>query len=508
MAELTNSQKAFRDLNAKYKPADALLYLEALSERRRKQQYVSYWQPYEQQQAIFRKFSSDIKVFGLVGGNRSGKTISGSAIAVAWALGKDFFRDEPAWEWVKDLPIPEPPNTIWVVGLDFAVVRDVIWHEKLRYGKDQPPFLPKIPGLIKKASDSDFQVHFANGSLITCKSADSGREKFQGASVDLVWIDEECEADIFDECFQRTADCSGKVLLTLTPLTDIASGVKEPWVYNLYEKWKAGKKDVCFVSLSVLDNPFVPEIEKERLKEKWAGHHEEKARLYGEFVQRAGLIYNTFDKSQHLIKPFRIPGSWRRIASIDPAATGTTAVIWGAIDPGDNLYLYREYYQSDKIVSDHVKDILISNCGDPIDIWLIDPKFGTQKNAESHKSNLQLYRDAGIPARLAPIDADFGLNASREYVSATVTENSRHPKVYIFNDLENFTWELEHYIWAFYARGELKGQSKDKPLKRHDHLMNAFQYLCSLQPRHLKAGGFRMTESEKRTAARTNSYTG
>lgn len=489
------------------KPEEALQYLDLLEEKRRKAQYVTYWKPYPEQRKIFDKFTIDKKVFGLVGGNRSGKTISGAAIAVAWALGKEFFKDEPAWDWVKDLPIPEPPNTIWIVGLDFAVVRDVIWHEKLRHGKDLPPFLPKIPGLIEKLSDGDFQVRFTNGSLITCKSADSGRDKFQGASVDLVWIDEECEADIFDECFQRTADCAGKLLLTLTPLTDIASGVKEPWVYNLYEKWKQGKNDIEFVSLSVLDNPFVPEIEKERLKEKWSGHHEERARLYGEFVKRAGLVYNTFDESRHLVKPFRIPNSWRRIASIDPASTGTTAVVWGAIDPGNNLYIYREYYESDKIISDHAKDIMIANCGDPIDVWLIDPKFGTQRNPETHRSNIQLYKDAGIPARLAPIDADFGLNASREYINATVTENSRHPKLYIFNDCYKLVWEVKHYVWAFYAKGDLKGQSKDKPLKRNDHAVNAMQYLCSLQPKSLRAGGYLMTEAEKRASALVNSYT-
>jgi hypothetical protein len=57
-------------------------------------------------------------------------------------------------------------------------------------------------------------------------------------------------------------------------------------------------------------------------------------------------------------------------------------------------------------------------------------------------------------------------------------------------------------------RGELKGMSKDKPLKRNDHLMDAMRYLCALQPRHLKAGGFRMTASEAQQYARVNSYTG
>jgi phage terminase large subunit-like protein len=249
--------------------------LDALDKRRRDQRYVAYWEPQEQQKQHFKEFTSEVKIFGILGGNRSGKTEEGAFIAVAWALGKDFFLGEPAWEWVQSLPIPDPPNNIWLVGLDFPTLRDVIWREKLRFGRNHPPMFPRDDQIVTKVVDGDYQIFFGNGSIITGKSADSGREKFQGASVDLVWIDEECEADVFDECYQRTADCAGKLLLTLTPLVDIASGVKVPWVFDLYQDQMQGRKDIKFVKLSVLDNPYVPETEKDKLKEKWAGHYED-----------------------------------------------------------------------------------------------------------------------------------------------------------------------------------------------------------------------------------------
>ena len=326
-------------------PEEALAVLELVESKRRESCFIKYWQPHKetQQPEIFKQFTADKKVFGVLGGNRSGKTETGAAIAVAWALGRDFFRDTPAWSWVQHLPIPEPPNTVWIVGLDFNMVRDVLWREKLRHGKDHPGLMPSDPGLVTKVNDGDFQAFFRNGSIITCKSADSGREKFQAASVDLVWIDEECEVEIYDECFQRTSDCAGKILITLTPLTDISSGVRTPWVFDLYQDWKAGHKDLCFVTLSVLDNPSVPAEEKDRLKAKWAGHFEERARLYGEFVQRSGLVYNMWDPAKHCVKPFELPRHWRRVACIDPAATGTTACLWSAVHPNGDLYFYREW---------------------------------------------------------------------------------------------------------------------------------------------------------------------
>jgi phage terminase large subunit-like protein len=485
-------------------PIQQLAILDAIEDKRKKTRYVCYFDPQPQQLEHFKKFTPEIKVFGVLGGNRSGKTSEGAFFAVAWCLGKDFFKGEPAYELVKDLPIPPPPNNVWVVGLDYGVLKNVIWHEKLVHGRGVPPLLPQDPAIIKKVVDGDFQVFFQNGSILTGKSADSGWEKFQGASVDLVWIDEECEGRVYDECFQRTADCAGKLLLTLTPLIDIASGVKEPWVYDLYDDMIKGSKDIQFVKLSVLDNPYVPQEEKTRLLEKWSGHPEEKARLYGDFIQRSGLVYNLWNPKVHLVDPFRISKDWRRIVSIDPAATGTTAALWAAIEPGtNNIYLYREYYTANLVVSDHAKNILARNAGDSIDMWLLDPKWGTQRNNETHKSGITLYRENGIPCRLAEVGEDYGLNESREYIAATLESTSRHPKVFVFRDLKNFRWEIEHYIWDSFSKGNQKGLSKDKPLKRSDHLCNAWQYLAAQRPRGKRPSG---QPQDKQLYAQLNSY--
>jgi phage terminase large subunit-like protein len=491
-------------------PAKALTILAALDAKRRRERYVCYWQPQEQQKEHFPKFTKEKKIFGILGGNRSGKTEEGAFITLAWALGKKFFEGEPAHEWIKDLPIPDPPCNIWVVGLDYSLLKNVIFQEKLMTGRGQhPPLLPRDPKLIRKIIEGEFQIYFENGSIITGKSADAGREKFQGASIDLAWIDEECEADVFDEIYQRTADCAGKILLTLTPLVDIASGVRTPWVFDLYEEMKEGRKDIEFVKLSVLDNPYVPAEEKTKLVSKWGGHFEEHARLYGEFIQRSGLVYNLWSPALHVVDPIKIPRDWRRIVSIDPAATGTTAAIWAAVEPGNNnLHLYREYYESNRIVSEHAKSILLLNGGEPIDIWILDPKWASQRNNETHKTGLQLYRENNIPVRAASVNyEDYGLNAAREYIAANTDSTSRHPKVFVHRGLKNFKFEIEHYVWDSYGKGQMRGLSKDKPMKRDDHLMNAFQYLCCLNPVGRKTGAYIRDEAGKKQQAAVNSYT-
>ena len=503
MDNLTKAKQQLSQLDAN----EALAVLEALENKRQKQSFIRYWQPYDKQAALVPKFTDKVKVFGILGGNRSGKTELGAALTVAWFLGKDYFRDEPAWSWVKDLPIPSTPRNIWVVGLDFQVLKNVIWHEKLITGRLHPPFLPSDPQKITKRSDADFQIFGADGSILTCKSADSGREKFQGASCDFIWIDEEPEEDIYNECFQRTADCAGRILVTLTPLVDVASGVRTPWVFNLYEDFKSGAKDIHFEQLSVLDNPFVPALEKDRLKEKWAGHFEEDARLYGKFVRRSGLVYPMWDRERHLVKPARFPSWWRKVVSIDPAATGVTAVLWCAIDPRGNLYFYREYYERDKVVSEHCKDILAMTGGETIDAWFIDPKWGASRNAETHKTGAQLYRESGIPVRLASPGEDYGQFESREYLNAALDPAPRHPFAKFTSDLEHFQDEIKHYTWDIFGKGDKKGLSKEKPIKRNDHLMNAFQYICGMRPGGRPQRQEDLTKDELRDRAKLDSYT-
>jgi len=472
---------ALEELN-KLPLEERLAALNLLAEKRKKKSFIKYFEPWSEQITALHEFTAERKIFALLGGNRSGKTILGSFIAVAWCLGKDYFKDEPAWEWVKDLPIPEPPNNVWVVGLDYATLRDVIWYEKLRHGKDHPPFLPDDSSAIKKTADGDFQIFFGNGSLLTGKSADAGREKFQGASIDLVWIDEECDKPVFDECYQRTVDCAGKLLLTLTPLVDINSGVREPWVFDLYEEWLAGDKSLAFCHLSTLNSPFISAEEKERQIKKWAGDPEEGARLYGKFVRRSGLVYPTWNRSIHVVRAFDPPKHWPRIVSIDPAATGTTAAILLAVNERGDYYGLREYYERDRTVSEHAKALRIWLAGEPVDYWLLDPYWAKQRNAESHKDGRQLYTDAGIPVRLPDVGGEgYAVSLSKEYINAALDPSDRRPFFKITDGLPNFEHEITHYTWDTYAKGEQKGLSKEKPRKRNDHLLNAAQYAMCLR---------------------------
>ena len=167
----------------------------------------------------------------------------------------------------------------------------------------------------------------------------------------------------------------------------------------------------------------------------------------------------------------------------------------------NNCYAYREYYEKNRIVSDHAKDMLVRNSTDRIDYWLIDAKWASQRNNETHKNGLQLYRENGIPCRMANPGDDYGLAVTREYLAATLDKTSRHPKLFIFDNLKTLRWEIEQYTWATFGKGDNKGQSKDKPNKRNDHAVNALQYALAMKPRGSNRRGSGSTSSTN------NSYT-
>src|SRR5919197_1553132 len=55
-------------------------------------------------------------------------------------------------------------------------------------------------------------------SVLGIKSYDQGRPKWQGATLDFVWFDEEPPEDVYVEGLSRTNATGGIVWITMTPL--------------------------------------------------------------------------------------------------------------------------------------------------------------------------------------------------------------------------------------------------------------------------------------------------
>src|SRR5262249_36240691 len=161
------------------------------------------------------------------GGNEVGKALAGGVEAGVHAIGR--YR-----EWWKGKRF-EKPTVGWACGVTGEVVRDTVQKILVgRVGQEGTGAIPKeaiaelvsargIPELL----DTIKVKHVSGGhSIIGLKTYASGREKFQGETLDWVWFDEEPPADIYTEGLTRTNVGANPVWMTFTPLQGVSTVVK------------------------------------------------------------------------------------------------------------------------------------------------------------------------------------------------------------------------------------------------------------------------------------------
>ncbi len=417
------------------------------------------YRPYPTQ----RKFhESNARIRGFFGGNRSGKTRALVQEVLWYATGLHPFKK------LRE----KVPLHVWVVSLDFPSSRDVV-----------QPMIREIlgSGYLKSWRETDKMIELTNGSTIAFKSVDSGWEKFQGTAKDLIAFDEEPSHKVWQECRMRVVSTKGDIVVAMTPLHGMSFMYDE-----VYEKWmeaRLSKKEVeCFISRTA-DNPYIDREEIVRIEESFFDEEKE-ARLEGNFVEFAGLIYKEFNRNTHLIKPFAIPSHWIRIRGLDPGLNNPTACVWWAISPQDEHFIYDEYYQKDKTIREFAQDIKSQTGNARISYTVIDPSGGNRNPAHPElRSIREEYSKHGIWTMMGNNHVEYGINAVKQLLHTN--EKTGRPSLYIFDNLIDFKKEIVRYRYDTFRHHVEEHNVKEKPKKVMDHLMDAMRYIAASHPRYV-----------------------
>ena len=422
--------------------APMLRLLNFLSEQERHNRYETY-QPLTDQLPFHQ---SRAQVRGLIGGNRSGKTTAGQMEVQWYARGRHPYRNVLA------------PNHGWIVALDNEVLEDVILPQLFTY-------LPEE--MIKRYNRVMKVLELTNGSIIKFKSCESGAKKFQSAECRWIWFDEEPPKEIWDECLIRVG--AGEPLdvwLTMTPLDGM------DWTWEELVNAQSPGEIECF-SASLLKNKYLLESEKKRLLMKYAGTEEEKARIYGQYFHRSGLVYKGWNPQLHLCDPFPIPSDWPCIRVIDPHARKPSAVVWGAVSPKNILYIVDEL-QDDKeyLFSELAEKIKEKDTNLRIVRSLIDPS-SHQKNMITGSDIQTELRDNGIYTDDAHNDLKAGWNSVREKIMGP-----SGPTIKVFRNCVG-TWKsltnLTYEDWRFRGGGR---DVKEAQRQKDSDLADCVRYMC------------------------------
>ena len=397
------------------------------------------------------------------GGNRSGKTECGAVEAIWILRGIHPYRKN------------KPDVTGWVVSLSYKVQREVAQEKILKY-------LPKewISDVIMqdgKKSGAEFGIIdavivknvFGGFSKLVFKSCEAGREKFQGASLDFVWFDEEPPFDIYQECLMRVLDKKGDIFGTMTPLMGLT------FVYEQIYTNKGNDPEVWCEFMEWADNPFLSKNEIDRFS-NLIGESELESRRFGRFTDIANsLVYKEFDENVNVIEPFTVPISWYDKISIDPGLHNPLSCHWYAVDYDGNVYVIAEHYRANLTVEEHAVAIktICKSLGWPVGFngmieTLID-SAGTQKTLASEKSVVDLFYDNGINAN-PNVNKDLFSGISR--VKRFIKDANGKPHLYIFRNCVNLIKEIKGYFWS----------SGETPVKKDDHALDELRYYIMSKP--------------------------
>lgn len=411
-------------------------------------------------QMMFHKSSARNRwVFG---GNRSGKTECGAVETVWLARGIHPFK-----------PNKKSVNA-WVVSLSQQVQRDVAQKKILDYlnpdwiveivmlsGRKDFPQNGVIDYIILKTESGGL-------SKIGFKSCDQGREKFQGASLDFVWFDEEPPYDIYLECKMRVLDKKGEIFGTMTPLKGLS------WVYSQIYLNPKQDKEIWTVQMEWADNPFLDENEIREMSNSLS-EEELSSRRYGNFASFGGLVYPEFSVEANVVEPFDVPFDWYDTISIDPGLHNPLSAHWYAVDFDGTVWVIAEHFFAEKTVEWHAQQIKekCKKLNWPVrsdgKIEALIDSAANQKTLSGNKSVTELFWENGIAVN-PKVNKDLFSGISR--VKSYIKNVNGRVRLKIFSTCTNLIRELKNYWWS----------DGDNPVKKDDHALDELRYYIMQKP--------------------------
>ncbi len=248
-----------------------------------------------------------------------------------------------------------------------------------------------------------------------------------------------------------------------------------------------GDSEYHMVQAASLENPHLPEDYVPMLlrsyPEVWVRRY-----VYGSWDVFEGQIYGEFDPRVHVIQPFDIPEGWPRYRSIDPGRTNPTCCLWFAIDTDGNVFVYREYYQAGRIVSENARAIAGMSGIERYVYTLIDPS-ARQSSPLGYSSVVAEYLDYGIDTVPAANDLRAGINRVSEYLRVDpgrfhpLTCENGSPRLFVFSFCENLIREFPQYRWRQLKAMEMGARNQpEEPQGVDDHALDALRYFLVSRP--------------------------
>ena len=390
----------------------------------------------------------------LMAGNQLGKTYSAAYEAAMHLTGL-----YPDW-WQG--AVFDNPVTAWGASLTSQSTRDTV--QRLLLGppgswgtgsipKDSIIDIKRSSHGVADAVESILVKHAPSGgtSRITIKTYDQGRERWQGETLDFVWLDEEPPVELYTEALTRTNATGGIVWLTFTPLLGMSDVVRR----FLIDKTPG----TAVTSMTIYDAEHYSEAEREAIIASYPAHERE-ARAKGIPTLGSGRV---FPIAEEVImeKPVTLPRHWPRICGIDFGWDHPTAAAWLAWDRDtDTVHVYDCYRVKEATPLVHAAAIKAKGAWIPV-AW---PHDGLQHDKGSGEQLAEQYRRQGLSMLKDRATFDDGSNG----VEAGVMD--------MLDRMQTGRLKVAKHLHDWWEEFRLYHRKDGKLVKEGDDLMSATRY--------------------------------
>lgn len=287
---------------------------------------------------------------------------------------------------------------------------------------------------------------------------ESSQDLVQGITLAGVFFD---EVALMPESFvnQTTGRCSvdgSKYWFNCNP-DGPYHWFKQNWIDKIKEK------NLLYLHFTMDDNLSLSEAIKERYRNNYTGVFY-KRYILGLWAMAEGIIYDMFDTAKHVVDTIENLYPTGKYVSIDYGTQNATVfLLWNKGLDGI-WYCTKEYYYSgrdkgrQKTDAEYADDLKKFLNGTKVKAVIVDP---------SAASFIAELRKRGYAVLKAKNDVEDGIR-----LVGTLLNQGR---IRFFSCCVNTIMEFASYIWDEKAaeRGE------DKPIKQHDHAMDAVRYFVS-----------------------------
>jgi phage terminase large subunit-like protein len=289
--------------------SDSLLLriFEAEESRRKRNRRLATYRPYPRQ-AEFHAAGARHRERLFLAGNQLGKSLAGASETAIHLTGQ-----YPDWwqgrRW-------DRPIVAWAACVSGEATRDnpqrMLLGRPGRWGSGAIPSRA-IVAVSRAAGLRDLvdtlRVRHASGgeSILSFKSYEKGRERWQGETLDLVWFDEEPPFDIYSEGLTRTNATGGIVYLTCTPLLGMTEVVER--------FLRAPDSDRHVTQMAIDEAEHYTQEQRAQIIASYAPHERE-ARTKGIPMLGSGRVFPVAEEDI-AADAFAIPDHWPQIGGLD-----------------------------------------------------------------------------------------------------------------------------------------------------------------------------------------------